>query len=101
MNRVGNDCTMTLNNFTDTNKNGTAQPLVIPGVIPLEFRPAKNLTVFTTIRYKGSYTPVIFILADGSITFTRDYAGRDMEANEAIGWDRMIFHWSVNTAGLP
>jgi hypothetical protein len=102
INRVGTECTMTLNNFTDTNKNGTVQPLVIPNVIPPEFRPAKNLTVFTAIRYDGPYTPVIsFVGADGSIIFTRDYAGRDMEAGKPIGWDRMIFSWSVNTDGLP
>ena len=102
INRVGTDCTMTLNNFADTNKNATAQPLVIPNVIPLEFRPARDLTAFTVIRYDGPYTPVIsFIRADGALVLTRDYAGREIEAGKPVGWDRMVFHWSVNTGGLP
>jgi hypothetical protein len=102
INRVGTDCMMTLNNFTDTNKNATEEALVIPGVIPLEFRPAKNFTAFTVIRYNGPYVPVIsFIRADGALVLTRDSAGRDMQAGTPIGWDRMVFHWSVNTGGLP
>jgi hypothetical protein len=98
INRVGNNVTMTLNNFPNTAKNGTAQVLDIPGVIPPEFRPARDLTVFTVIRYAGPYTPVIvYIHDDGAVSITRDYAGRDIEAGVNVGWDRMVMTWSTNT----